>query len=120
MAANFSPIAAVSLEYVNVTWTSRLAGTSIDPTGQTSGQSQLPVQMAFPVSSGNALAPAEPATWYTAAWLTGTTSTGYIAQCLVGPAGLVQLTAGQAYDVWSKILGSPEQPCRYAGTLKVY
>ena len=35
--AAFTPIAAVSLEYVNVTWTAELAGTVIDPTGQTPG-----------------------------------------------------------------------------------
>lgn len=118
---NFMPIAALSLENVNVTWASELAGTSIDPTGQTSGQAQLVVEFAFPVSSGNPLRPAEPATWYTGEWLEDTTSTGYIAQCLVGPGGgLVTLTAGQSYDVWSKILGTPEEPCKYAGTINVY
>jgi hypothetical protein len=117
----FRPIAAISLEEINVTWTSELGGTRIDPTGQTPGQPQLVVEFAFPVSSGNQLAPAEPVTWYTGQWLVGTTSLGYIAQCLIGPGGgQVTLAAGQSYDVWSKILGSPEVPAKFAGTQQVY
>jgi hypothetical protein len=117
----FPPIAAISVEEVNVSWTSMLAGTSIDPTGQTAGQSLLPVQFAFPVSSGNVLAPAEPVTWLAGTWLTGQTTPYYVAQCLVGPSpGLIQLTAGQVYDVWSKITGTPEIPAKFAGQLSVY
>ena len=119
--ANFLPIAALSLEEVNVTWASDLDGTSIDPTGQTAGQLLLPVQMAFPVSSGNPALPAEPVTWLTAAWLLGGTGKGYVAQCLIGPGGgVVTLSAGVTYDVWSKITGSPEIPAKYAGSLSVY
>lgn len=118
---NFAPIAAISLEKVNVTWTSELAGTSIDPTGQTVGQAILPVQMAFPVSSGNPAEPASPVTWYTASWLLGGTSIGYVAQCLVGPAGgVVTLTAGMAFDVFGKISGAPESPVKFAGTIEVF
>jgi hypothetical protein len=117
----FEPIAAISLEEVNVTWTSGLAGTSIDPTGQTEGEPALPVQMAFPVSSGNPAEPSAPVTWYTASWLTGGTSAGFVAQCLVGPGGgAVTLTAGLSYDVFGKILGSPEVPAKYAGALPVF
>ena len=119
--AEFQPIAAASLEEVNVTWSSSLDGTSVDPTGQTTGQSLLPVQMAFPVSSGNAAAPAQAVTWYTAGWLTGGTGFGYVAQCLVGPGGgAATLVAGQSYDVWSRITGTPEVPAKYAGALPVY
>jgi hypothetical protein len=118
---NFAPIAAVSLEEVNVTWTSELAGTSIDPTGATSGQPALPVSMAFPVSSGNPALPAEPVTWFAASWLLGGTSIGYIAQALVGPGGgVVTLTAGLSFDVWSRVSGAPEVPARFAGSLPVY
>lgn len=117
----FEPIAAISLEEINVTWESGLAGTSTDPTGQAPGQAALPVQMAFPVSSGNASAPAGPATWYAATWLLGGTSTGYVAQCLVGPGGgVVTLTAGLSYDVWSKVSGTPEIPAKFAGAQEVY
>ena len=116
----FSPIAAVSLEYVNITWTSELAGTVTDPTGQSAGSALLVVQFAFPVSSGNPLAPAEPAGWYAGSWLDGTTSTGYIAQCLAGPSGTVTLTAGTVYDVWSQVQGTPEVPKKFAGQLAVF
>jgi len=118
---NFAPIAAISLEEVNVTWTSELAGTSIDPTGQTANQPALPVQMAFPVSSGNPAEPAQPSVWFTASWLLGGTSIGFVAQALVGPGGgVTTLTAGLAVDVWSKISGAPEVPARFAGSLPVY
>jgi hypothetical protein len=117
----FEPIAAVSLEMINVTWESGLAGTSIDPTGQAEGEPALPVQIALPVSSGNPAAPAEPVTWYAASWLLGGTSIGYTAQGLVGPPGGVTiLTAGMSYDVWGKVLGSPEVPAKFAGTLLVF
>lgn len=119
--SSFAPISAASLEEVNVTWTSELAGTSVDPTGQTANQPALTVQMAFPVSSGNPAEPASPVTWYAASWLLGGTSVGYVAQALVGPAGgVVTLTAGLSYDVHSKISGSPESPVKFAGTLPVY
>lgn len=119
--AVFPPIAAVSLECVNVTWLSDLDGTSVDPTGQADGQPELPVQMAFPQTSGNYAEPAQPETWLTASWLLGGTGKGYTAQCLVGPGGgVVTLTAGQAYDVWGKVTGSPESPARFTGTLSVY
>lgn len=111
----FEPVAAISLEDVNVLWTSDLDGTTIDPT-----TTPLVVQMAFPLSSGDETRPSQPVTWYAASWLSGGTGKGYIAQCLIGPGGVVQLAAGQSYDVWSKILGSPEQPVKFAGQLPVY
>ena len=116
----FTPIAATSLEYVNITWTAELAGTVIDPTGQTPGSSLLVVEFAFPLSSGSLLAPAEPSNWYAGSWLDGTTSTGYIAQCLAGPDGTVLLAAGMTYDVWSQVQGVPEAPRKFAGQLSVY
>ena len=108
----FAPIAAGSLAYVNVVWSAGLAGTVIDPT-------VLPVLMAFPVSSGDPLSPATPATWYPASWLIGSTSAGYIAQTIVGPGGVVMLTAGLEYDTWSLVQGAPETPMIFAGTLPV-
>jgi hypothetical protein len=111
----FDPIAALSLEEVNVTWTSDLDGTTVNPT-----TAPLTVQLAFPVSSGLPLRPAQPSAWFAASWLAGGTGKGYVAQCLVGPGGVVTLTAGQVYDVWSKILGTPEQPVKFAGQLAVY
>lgn len=119
----FQPVAAASLAYVNITWTSELLGTVIDPTGQSEGSTLLPVQMAFPVSSGNPLEPAQAVTWYTASWLLGSTAAGYTSQCLVGPTGeggLVQLTAGMEYDAWGSVQGTPEIPKIFAGTLPAY
>lgn len=114
--ASFDPIAAISPQFVNVSWTSQLDGTTVDPT-----VAPLTVEMAFPVSSGILSAPAQPVTWFAASWLSGGVGKGYIAQCLVGPApGLVQLAAGTSYDVWSRILGTPEQPTIFAGVQPVY
>ena len=73
---NFAPIYAGSLAEVNVVLTSELAGTRIDPTGASPGSTLLPVLMAFPVSSGDASAPATPQTWYPATWLLDSTSAG--------------------------------------------
>lgn len=119
--ALFPPIAAVSLECVNVLWLSDLDGTLVDPTGQATGQPQLPVYLAFPPTSGNYSEPAAPVTWYTASWLLGGTGRGFVAQCLVGPgSGMVTLTAGQAFDVWSRVVGSPESPEKFAGVQAVF
>jgi len=114
--AEFEPIAALSLEEINIAWTSDLDGTRIDPIA-----GNLTVQFAVPVSSGNEAAPAQPSTWYAASWLPGGTGKGYIAQGLVGTgAGTIVLAAGQKYDVWSKITGSPESPVKFAGVQAVY
>jgi hypothetical protein len=115
--ADFDPIAAVSTENVNISWSADLDGTTVDPTNP-----PLTVQFAFPLSSGNPDRPARPVTWYPGSWLAGGLGgQGFIAQCLVGPdGGAVTLTAGQSYDVWGQILGTPEQPARFAGTLPVY
>lgn len=115
----FTPISSASLECVNILWTSALDGTTIDPTGQASGQPELNVEMAFPVSSGDYAAPAAPVTWYAASWLAGGTGKGYYAQCLVGPAGTAVLAAG-TYDVYSRIVTTPESPVKFAGVLTVY
>jgi hypothetical protein len=119
----YKPIAALSLAEVNASWSSELAGGVIDPTGATQGQAALPVQFAFPVSSGNLNAPAQPVTWFTAAWLVPVNqpATGFIAQCLVGPGGgVLTLTSGLTYDVWSKITGTPESPVQFVGQQPVY
>ena len=118
--AGFQPISALSLENINVIWTADLAGTTIDPTGVSTSTTALVVQFAFPVSSGNPLLPAQPVTWYQGNWVLGTTIRGYVAQCPVGPGGVVTFTPGQKYDVWSQVQGSPEQPEKYVGTQAVY
>jgi len=121
--APFDPISSLSVEEIPIQWTTDLAGTEVDPTGQSPGSTLLVVQFAVPVSSGNPLEPAQPTVWYTCDWLLGTTIKGYVELAVVGPPGLggaVQLTPGLAYDVFGKILGTPIQPVKYAGTIEVY
>ena len=115
----FAPIASVSLACINITWSSELMGTVIDPTGASAGSTLLPVLMAFPVSSGNPLEPAPAVTWYAASWLLGSTAAGWTSQCLAGPAiegGL----AGIPVDVWGWVQGAPESPKIFAGVQEVY
>jgi hypothetical protein len=115
----FEPIAAISDELVNALWTSDLGGVTTNPTTL-----PMPVQFAFPPSSGNLLAPAEPVSWFSGAWVSPTGAyKGYIAQIMVGPGiGVVTLTAGQTYDVWSWVnTGSgQENPKKFVGQLAVY
>lgn len=117
---NFDAISALSPENINVNWDSHFAGLEYDPTGQTTGQPQLAVTMALPVSSGNILAPAQPVTFYTASWYTGTTVKGWIAYLTVGPGGAVTLSSGTTYDVWSQLHGTPDSPVKFVGQLRVY
>jgi hypothetical protein len=114
--AVFKALSAISVVNVNVGWYGQLDDVEQDPT-------KFVVKAAFPISSGNPLLPAQPVTWLAATWLTGTTGKWSIAQCKVGPSsggGLVQLTAGQSYDVWSQLQAAGEQPAIFIGTLPVY
>jgi hypothetical protein len=122
VSSSFELVGAISLEGINVLRTADLAGTTVDPTGQAAGQPTLSVEFAFPVFSGSVLAPAEPSVWYPGRWILGTTSRGYVAQCLVGPNGCVAtLTAGTTYDVWCQIVAAgSEYPVKFTGQLRVY
>jgi len=115
--ASFEPIAAISGEQVNVSWLNELPGDTTDPTSPTAG---LAAQFAFPLSSGDENHPAEPASWVPGTWLASQPGyKGYIAQVTVGPTalgGVLQLAAGQAYDVWAQI-GTVR---KFVGPLKVY
>jgi hypothetical protein len=118
--AVFEPIASVSVENVNATWTSDLGGTEVDPT-----TGPMPVRFAFPVSSGDELNPAQPVTWFTGTWLTPVAGRykGFIAQVIVGPTslgGLVQLTRGGKYDVWSEVDTGTETVRKFVGVQAVY
>jgi len=116
--ADFDPVASISKANVNVTWTSDLGGTEVDPTA-----APMVVRFAFPASSGDSQHPAQPVTWFTGSWLApGHGYKGFIAQCAIGPladGGLVQLTAGR-YDVWSEVQAGTETPRQFAGALSVY
>lgn len=113
----FEPIAAISQESVPAVWTSNIGGVVTDPTVL-----PMPVEFAFPVSSGNPLAPAEPSTWYPAAWVSGTTSRGFFAECPVGTGTTgPTLAAGKSYDVWSQVQAGPNNTViKFVGVLPVY
>ena len=63
----------------------------------------------------------QPGDWKTASWDTTTAlgSNQYLAQCLVGPGGTVQLAVGQ-YSIWVKVTDNPEIPILPAGQLGIY
>lgn len=102
-------ISTASLEYVRVPVGAVTAGAPVNPTGDT-------VAMAFLAGVG----PPAGGDWKTASWDTdaSTYPPTYHAQCLVGPAGTVTLTAG-VYSVWVKVTDSPESPVKRAGQIKI-
>lgn len=99
-------ISSLSTEYVQVPISATAAGTPVNPTSDQ-------VQFAF-LATGN------PTTsdWVLGSWETIAPNT-YIAQCLVGPAGGVTLTAGTTYTIWIKVTDNPETPVRQVGLLKI-
>jgi hypothetical protein len=102
---------AQSTEYVLVAVSARENGALIDPTSDT-------VQMAFPV---HGVAPVS-GDFKSASWETDATVTPAVhyARCLVGPGvgAAVALTVGD-YEVWVRIVDTPEVPVRRAGRLHV-
>lgn len=96
----FNPRPTTSLEYVKVGITASQAGEPFDPTGDN-------VEMAFTLNEANPVS----ADWNAAVWQVNTTTTPitYNACCLVGPAGTVQLAAGE-WSVWVRVTDSPEVP----------
>jgi len=96
----------LSLQYV----TAQITVQAGNPTADT-------VQFAFTTAGADP----QPSDWKTGSWatVTGLPTGVYVAQCLVGPSGAVQLTAG-TYQVWVKITDSPEIPVLQAGTLQIY
>jgi trimeric autotransporter adhesin len=117
--AVFDPVASISAENINATWTSDLGGAEVDPT-----TGPMPVKFAFPVSSGDELNPAQPATWFTGSWLADAGRyKGFIAQVIIGPTalgGLVQLARGGKFDVWSEVDTGSETVRKFVGVLAVY
>jgi hypothetical protein len=94
---------------VRVKVAAKLNGASVNPTADT-------VTMAF--MSGSATPTS--GDWKTASWDTDPTTSPptYRARCLVGPAGTVTLTPG-LWNVWVKVVDSPEVPVLHGGPLKV-
>lgn len=101
---------ALSLEFVAVAITATAAGVQVNPTADL-------VEFAFTAP------PAQPATgdWKTGSW-DGTQPRqpdgAYIAHCLVGPGGTVQLPAGR-YTMWVRVTDNPEVPVIPFGQLHI-
>ena len=97
---------AASLMYVTAVVTC-LKG---DPTTDT-------VQMAF-IAPGT---DPQPTDWKTATWDTTVTlgANQYMAQCLVGPGGTVQLAVG-SYQYFVKVTDNPEIPILPVGMITIY
>jgi len=112
---DFEPIAAISLEDLPVLWSAELGGVYQDPT-------LLTPMIALPVSSGDRMHPAQAVTWFAGQWLAGTTiAIGSVAQFLLGPGGgVLTLTPGTVYDVWSMLTGGSESPAKFVGQLRAY
>lgn len=102
-------ISAASTEYVRVPVSARASGSVVNPTGDT-------VTMAFMSTAAN---PGD-SDHKTASWETDATTTPdtYYARCLVGPAGVVTLTAATTYRVWVKVTDTPEVVLRPVGSLR--
>jgi len=97
-------LSTTSTEYVRVPISVTEAGAAVVPTSDA-------VSMAFmtPGATPGAL------DFKSATWETDTTTSPdtFYARCLVGPAGVVTLTAAM-YDVWVKVEDNPEIPVRKA------
>lgn len=100
-------LSALTLEYIRVQVSATANGSPVNPTGDI-------VQLAF-VAPGTSPGVSD---WKTASWDTVAPNGVYTAQCLVGPAGTVQLAAG-VYAVWVKVTDSPEIPVRQAGSVQI-
>lgn len=100
-------ISAASTEYVQVIVSAKESGAAVNVSTAT-------VTMGFSATS------AVP-TWRTASWDTDATTDPdtYRAQCLVGPDGGVETLTAGLYNVWVKVVDSPETVIRKAGQLRV-
>lgn len=98
-------LSSLSLEYVKVPVSATESGQAVDPT-------DLGVEMAF-TTNGN-----EPAAedWRAGDWETA--GSKYLARCLVGPAGAIELDDG-AYVIWLRVTADPEIPVKRVGALVV-
>lgn len=101
---------ALSLEFVPVAITATAAGQPVNPTGDL-------VEFAFTTATAK---PA-PGDWKTGTW-DGTQprppGNAYIAHCLVGPGGTVELPTGR-YTMWVRVTDNPEVPVIPFGRLYI-
>jgi hypothetical protein len=101
---------ALSREFVPAAVTATAAGQPVNPTGDV-------VEFAFTAIS------AKPVTgdWKSGSWdgtQPQTPGNAYIAHCLVGPGGTVQLAAGR-YQMWIRVTDDPEIPVIPFGLLNI-
>jgi hypothetical protein len=102
-------ISALSTEYVQVPVRAQSSGLPFNPTA-------LTVEMAFI----DGWTEPQPADWNTASWASTSTVNGtYLAQCLVGPENDGVSLAIGTYQIWLKVISSPEVPVISTGTLTV-
>jgi hypothetical protein len=97
-------ISSLSTVNVQVPVLATIGGVLYNPTADE-------VQMAF-TQNGN------PVTWNAASWTSGPGTGSYLAECLVGPSGTVDLATG-TWSVWVKITDNPEIPVINAGLLVI-
>lgn len=97
-------LSVLSTEYVKYEVTAAVLGITYQPTADV-------VQFAFPVVGAN------PTTWFTGSW--ETIGAHYLARILIGPAGGATALAAGTYDVYCKIVDSPETVVRKVGQLTV-
>lgn len=93
-----------TLEYVRVKVSATVGGLPVNPTADV-------VKMAFLATNVTPVV----SDWKAATW-DSPGSDQYFAQCLVGPAGTVTLTAG-AYYLWVQVTDNPEIPARQIGVI---
>ena len=105
-------ISVLSTEFVRTSVSATESGATINPSADT-------VQMAF-VPAGSTPVSGD---WKNASWETDATTDPdtYYARALVGPGAgaVIALTAGVLYDVYVKIVDSPESPVINTGPLGV-
>lgn len=103
-------ISQLSTQYVIIPVKAVKAGASYNPTGDT-------VQFAFAPSATYV---PQVSDWVAGVWQTDTSSLlyPYLAQCLVGPGGAINLGIG-TYVIYIKVSDSPEVPVLTAGYLSI-
>lgn len=99
-------ISALSTRYIRCAVSATDNGELIDPTDES-------VDFAF-VDAGDTPVTAD---WVSGSW--ETTSEEYLARCLVGDGGAIELAAG-TYDVWVRVILLPETIAEPVGELTIY
>lgn len=97
---------ALSTRYIKCVVSTQENGVTSNPTTGT-------IEFAFLVDGVSPVS----GDWKAGSW--ETTDTEYLGRCLVGPSGVITLTAG-SYDVWVRYTKSPETIIEKVGYLVIY